>query len=275
MLSQLRYVSASGIAAELDGPVTWSQGALGARGREWDYVLGYRDAYNVVRPARAVDIEVWTQAAEADRLRRILDADAAAGTPGELIAEGKWHQRAMCVASDARAFFAGNVNLQLTVLLLDGAWWAVEGVDFMPDDGEGAGEYLDYPHDYEYDYMESITSGSIDTGLLASSPVHLVVYGPATNPAVTIGGNRYQVNVTVPAGGHLTVDGRAKTIVLTTQGGTSSDQFAAGVRGSGQGGGSYIFEPVAPGEQPVAWDGSFGFELGWYDEEGEPPWSRS
>lgn len=275
MAKDLRYVSATGAVVELDGPVTWSQGALDARGREWEYALGYRDAYNLTRPARAVTLEVWTNPAEADNMRRVFDADVANSTPGELIAENVWHQRALVTASQARSAFAGNIGLQLTVLLLDGAWWAVKAIEFAPDDGSEAYEFLDYPYDYDYDYSRASSSKTVDTGLLVASPVRIIIYGPATNPYVVAGGNRYQVDVNVPSGGYLVIDGRAKTIELVAQNGTATDVFAAGVRGSGEGGGSYIFENVAPGEQPVSWDGSFGFDFGWYDEEGEPPWSRS
>ena len=41
----------------------------------------------------------------------------------------------------------------------------------------------------------------------------------------------------------------------------------------GQGGGEYIFQPASPGTHEVEWDRSFGFDLTWYEEEGEPPWS--
>ena len=135
--------------------------------------------------------------------------------------------------------------------------------------------YLDYAYDYEYDYYVSSSDTSVETSVLTPSNIKLTIYGAATNPAITIGGNVYQVNTTVPSGGYLTVDGREKTIVLTLANGTTQNAFADGVRGTGAGGGSYIFEPIKSGLQSVSWDGSFGFDLGWYEEEGEPPWSLS
>lgn len=135
--------------------------------------------------------------------------------------------------------------------------------------------YLDYPHNYEYDFQATSSTGSITPSVLTPSDVYLVVYGPAVNPYVIVGGNRYQVNVTVPAGGYLTVDGRKKSILLTLADGTVQNAFSSGVRGSGAGGGTYIFERVPAGTSQVTYDGSFGFDLGWYEEEGEPPWSQS
>lgn len=135
--------------------------------------------------------------------------------------------------------------------------------------------FLDYPHNFSYDFSKIAAAGSIESSVLSPSDVHLVIYGPAVNPYIIVGDNKYQANVTVPSGGYLTVDGREKTIVLTLADGTTQNAFSYGVRGGGQGGGTYIFEPVPPGVQEVTYSGSFGFDLGWYEEEGEPPWSLS
>lgn len=135
--------------------------------------------------------------------------------------------------------------------------------------------FLDYPHDYEYDYLARSAAAQIETSVLTPCDVLLTIYGLCDNPSITIGGNRYQVNCGVPANAYLTIDGREKTITVTLEDGTVVNVFADGVRGSGQGGGEYIFEPIQPGVQAVGWDGSFGFDLGWYEEEGEPPWSQS
>ena len=135
--------------------------------------------------------------------------------------------------------------------------------------------YLDYPHNYPHDYQATSSTADVTPSVLTPSDVYLAVYGPAVNPYVIVGGNRYQVNVTVPSGGYLVVDGRDKTINLTLADGTVQNVFSSGVRGGGAGGGSYIFERVPAGTSEVTYDGSFGFDLGWYEEEGEPPWSQS
>ena len=134
--------------------------------------------------------------------------------------------------------------------------------------------YLDYPHDYQYDYMESSSSTEITTSVLTPSDVRITIFGAVSNPYIIVGDNRYQVNVNVPAGGYLVIDGRDKTITLTLADGTQQNAFGYGVRGSGMGGGAYIFEPIKGGAQSVQWSGAFGFDLAWYEDEGEPPWSR-
>ena len=108
------------------------------------------------------------------------------------------------------------------------------------------------------------------------APLRFIIYGPAVNPAIRIGGNWYKAEVTVPEGGYLVVDPLAvpRSVTLVNMDGSTLDVFAKASRGGGLGSGEYIFQPASPGTHEVDWSGSFGFDLTWYEEEGEPPWSR-
>ena len=99
--------------------------------------------------------------------------------------------------------------------------------------------------------------------------------GPVIDPSVRIGGNLYRVDVVVPEGGRLVVDPLAspRSVTLVNADGSTVDAFSKARRGDGLGGGEYIFQPAPPGANEVGWDRSFGFDLTWYEEEGEPPWS--
>ena len=76
-------------------------------------------------------------------------------------------------------------------------------------------------------------------------------------------------------GGYLVVDPLAtpRSVTLVAADGSTTDAFAKARRGNGSGSGEYIFQPASPGVHEVEWDRSFGFDLTWYEEEGEPPWS--
>ena len=273
MMDRFAYIPAStGTPLNMDGGASFVGTAKGVRSRSWSYELGYRDLVSANRPAREVEITLHTDFDAANDLRRAADADVAARTPGTFVAEGEWKQRGYIVESMPDYIAWGKLGTKLKALLVDGAWWRLQTREFAIPDAEGEYTFLDYAYDYPYDYTPNLANTSVETSVLTPCDVHLVIYGAAVNPYVIIGGNTYQVNVTVPAGGYLTVDGREKTIELTLADGTVQNAFAYGVRGSGQGGGSYIFEPIQAGEQDVQWLGTFGFDLGWYEEEGEPPW---
>lgn len=274
MIENLEYAPGIGTSPiRLNGLSAVAGAAFGLRSREWGYDLGYRDLVNAMRPARTVSADLVSNYETANTLRRAADADVAARKPGTFVFRNEWRQRGYIFAAQPKKAKNGWLSTDLTIALLDGAWWRLVVKTFMMDTS-GGGDYLDYPHDYPFDYQIS-TSAIITPSVLTPSDVYLVVYGPAVNPYIIVGGNRYQVNVSVPAGGYLVVDGREKTIMLTLADGTVQNVFSSGVRGSGAGGGSYIFEQIPAGTNEVTYDGSFGFDLGWYEEEGEPPWSLS
>lgn len=264
-----------GQSVQLDGPTSFVGTAENLRSREWQYELGYRDLVSATRPAREVDVKFYAQFADADAFRRVADADVVAGTPGTFLAQNEWRQRGYVLASQPNSIHYGNLATDLKIALLDGAWWRLVVKEFLPPDEDGADVYLDYPYDYPYDFMQTSRTESIESGVLTPSDVYLIIYGPAVNPYIICGGNKYQVNVTVPSGGYTIIDGRDKTIITTLADGTQRNDFAYGVRGGGQGSGTYIFEQIPAGVQEVTYSGSFGFDLGWYEEEGEPPWSLS
>ena len=275
-MNQLEYLPGiAGQSVQLDGPSAFVGIAEEMRSREWDYDLGYRDLVTATRPARTVDVTFHADYETADYLRRVADADVMARTPGTFVAQNEWKQRGYILASDVDDIHYGRLSTGLKIALLDGAWWRRVVRSFMPSGSGGGDTYLDYPHDFPYDYQAASSTADVTPSVLTPSDVYLVVFGPAVNPYIIVGGNRYQVNVSVPAGGYLVADGREKTIMLTLADGTVQNVFSSGVRGSGAGGGSYIFEKVPAGTSEVTYDGSFGFDLGWYEEEGEPPWSQS
>ena len=274
-MNKLEYIPAAldADSVNMDGGGSFVGTANNIRSRAWAYKLGYRDLATANRPAREVDVDFQTDYATADAFRRAADADVMAKTPGMFVAQGEWKQRGYVLSSVPQYIHYGRLGTKLKIALLDGAWWRLQSREFLAPDADGSYQFLDYPHDYEYDYTPNLATTSIQTSVLTPCDVRLTIYGAASNPYVIIGGNTYKVNVTVPAGGYLVIDGREKTITLTLADGTQQNAFQYGVRGTGLGGGSYVFEPIQAGEQDVQWLGTFGFDLGWYEEEGEPPWT--
>lgn len=274
-MSQLRYEpSVGGGPIELDGDGAHVGVAAELRSRSWAHELTKNDVTALARRSRSVKLEFVGSFEAADRLRRAADLDLEARQPGQMVAQGEWRQRAYVTAQEVDNAAFGNVFASLEVALLDGAWWRTVEVPFVITEDIDGGAFLDFPHGYEFDFGRPAVSQSVDVAASVSCPVLLTVYGPAFNPYVIVGANRYQVNVTVPDGSRLVVDGMAKRITMIARDGAETDCFGSGVRSTGEGGGAYVFEKLKPGEQQVAWDNSFGFDLGWYEFESEPPWTR-
>lgn len=278
-MHRMHYVSSSGERVDLDGGGIFVGTAAGIRSREWSYELSWRGAYGISRDAREATVDAVLSAAAADRLRRLADRDMSLGAPGRILVDGEWYQRAYIPKSEtSRVFGRRGIAAALTVLLLDGSWRREVSQEFYAREDEDASG-LDFPHDFEYDYGGSAASRSVTVDGLLPADVKLTIFGPASSPRVTVTQgsftNVYSADVEVPGGSKLVIDGSSfpKSIQLVGTYGETEDRFADGMRGEGAGSGSYCFEKLRPGTSSVSWDGSFGFTMTHYQEEGEPPWS--
>ena len=270
--SHLTYTGSTGEVVSLDGDLVYVGAGLGIRGRSWTYTLGRRGISGQYRAARECDLTVdFLSLTEADRARGIFDRDVSLGSPGTLESDG-WEQQAYIVESEPSDRYRGWVRADLTVVLLEGAWSTEHTSRFMPS--TNANDYgKAYVYGYPYDYGPPAPARSIEVPGTVAGPFRLVVWGRAVQPSITIGGNVYAFDVTVPAGGYLLVDTlRDPVVELVTADGIRADAFDSARRGGGLGSGSYAFEPIAPGAQLVSWDDSFGFDLTVYQQEGEIPW---
>ena len=273
----LDYVSGyDGSTVQLDAGSLHVGTAEDLRGREWSYTLRHRGISGAVRSSREASVELASiDPAQLDRARHIFDRDVQTGAGGELVYAGEWRTAALVVSSAPSTIFGRFAVAKLGIVLADGVWRRSHEMHVpMPSAVAGDGG-LDYPHDYPYDYARPEPPKSVKASEWGESAVGLRIYGPATNPAVTIGGNSYQVMREVADTERIEVDGLHRTVELVTLYGERINVAADAVRGRGAGCGSYIFQPLPPGESPVASDGSFAFDVIWYDEEGEPPWSLS
>lgn len=269
----LEYVcGTNGESIGFAGPV-YGETMPALRGRSWTYTTGLRGLSGVSRATRETEVTVKaTDLAELDRMRRLMDADMANGTPGTLVADGEWSASAYITKSDPQDITPHLVSTTLTVVLLEGVWRRETTTAYNP---ATLADYddLDYPYDYEHDWSPSLLANTAGNPALSPMPCRLTVYGPATDPEITIGGNVYSVDCDIPSGAYLVIDGLARTIRLTTLDGDVIDHFADGRRGSGLDGGEYCFQPLPAGEAEVSWDGGYGFDLTVIEERGEPPWS--
>lgn len=243
----------------------------GLHGWRTSYELTLRNLSGARRESRERTVDcAFSTKAEADRARRVFSADVLSATPGTFSYDGV----------SARGYVTGfdissqliPIRGQLTVVVLEDVWRTERTYPFEMG-YSGDSEWLNYPHGYPYDFGPPPPEQGVDVPGYGAHPVRLTVYGPASNPYVIIAGNRYQVDVNVPSGGYLVVDGVSKTVEVVTQGGERTSAFDKALRGSGEGSGEYAFERVPSGYSAVSWPNSFGFDLTVYDEDGEPPWT--
>lgn len=263
-MREIEYLSASGDAHQLDDPMIALVGTgAGVRGWRWGYTVGSDDLEAVRRGPYEASLTFSLPSMDAARvLLDAFDADMA-GEPGRLRVDTGWTQRVRVPKGDVSAVNSdGSVVIDATVVLLDGAWGRTVTEEFLPKDLAPDTD-LDLPADAPYDLGATRRTASITVPGPVPCPVRLTVWGQAVRPRITVGGNLYAFEATVPTGSRLVADatGRRKTIEIISDMGDAVDAFDAGVRGTGPGGGSYCFEPLPPGELAVSYDGTFGATL--------------
>lgn len=274
MPNQARYIASNGEVVELDGPTTWIGTAEQILGDEWSYTLGYRDISGVTRDAKEVEVEAcFKNNEEANRLRLLRNMDIRNGTPGTLEVKGLI-QRAYIVKSTPSEITRTHHRETLTIVLLDGMWGKWTGSEFWPTESDPDTEYLDLPTDVLFDVMPPSALDYLTNESDIPAPFKLTIYGPCVNPYITIGDNRYEIIANIPDGARVEVNSQEfpRTITLISAIGDRTDLFSAGTRGEGEGSGEYIFEPIKPGYNSVAWPGGFGFDLEWYEQKEVPEW---
>lgn len=247
------------------------------RGDSWDYKTGYRDLSYAVRKARKESVAVaMLDLADADALRLAADADLSAMSPGTLDFDG-WTQRCYIAGMELKTRTRGAATVGLEVVLLDGVWRKKDYWEFRPGAGSGTvGTAHGYAYGYAYGYPYSEeTSREIEVASIVASPFRIIVYGPAVRPSVTVGQNRYQVSTDVPDGGYLLIDSIEGTVTKVAKNGYCTNCLPDAVLGGGVGSGNYIFEDVPAGMSTVSYDGSFGWDLEVYREDGAVPWTSS
>lgn len=276
-----------------DGSVTYLEGngvflceALAIRGHAWEYSLSYRNALNMNNPARKTSVDVVFSSLSAwDNFRHICDVDVKNKRAGTLVIhptvkgskiEGGWRQHAYITQFSPSSVSPSHVTGQLEILLLDGCWKREHVVRL--DDTErvdNRADFLDFEHDFLYDLLPPKTERLVHNNFShAPSPIKIVVYGPCSTPEIKLKGNTYKVNMDVPDGAKLIIDGSTypKSVMLEFADGVIESVFDKAERGQGKGSGSYIFEEISSGNARIEWNGCTA-DVYYYDVESEPPWN--
>ncbi len=129
-------------------------------------------------------------------------------------------------------------------------------------------EFLDYEHDYNYDYTMPYGGDVIwKVDHYAPCEYEMVIYGPCVDPRVVINGHIYQVFATLDENDYAKINSRENSVVQYLANGTQRDLYDYRVKITGS-----LFEPISPGNVRVVWSGEFGFDLTLFCERSEPRW---
>ncbi len=206
-----------------------------------------------------------------DNLYDVIEYDVVNNASGKLMTENGWYFPCIITANSKSDWEKALTNqfIDLTAVSALNSWILPVTFEFYAGGKTSAQDaFLDYKYDYDYDYTPNLVGvGKLVLNHVDKCNFQLIIFGPVTNPRITIAGHIYQVNTTIEEGEYLTVDSRDNTIVLTQKSGTKINQYDLRYKNS------TVFEPILPGNSEVNWNGSFGFTLTIYEQRSEPRWS--
>lgn len=215
-----------------------------------------------------VGMESYKQAY--DHLMEIFDEDIIDETAGKLYIDD-FYMRCFITDGDPVYFVPGlDMCTYKFKLASEYPFWIHEEFRSFPPISSGSEEeesYLDYEHDYPYDYTMPYGGDVIwNVDHYAPCEFLMTVFGPAVDPRVVINGHPYQIYTTLDANEYLQIDSRANTVVKYLANGIQQDIYDYRAKRES------VFDPITPGNISVVWSGEFGFDITLYCERSEPKW---
>ena len=209
---------------------------------------------------------------ERERSFRILEADVVAGELGTLSFHG-YDLTCMPVSTALDMWwFDDGIEERAVTLVAPRPFWSRDVLTPFPIAERGSSEeWLCLPCDLPIDLGAPAPARVIDVDTVGPAEWRWVVHGPATNPYVTIAGNRYEVDATVPDGSTLVLDTRDRTVMIVAPDGSAVNAFSSRKRGI-EGSGSYAMARIPRGTHQVFSSGAFAFDVVVHDERTEPAW---
>lgn len=212
-----------------------------------------------------------------DTIYELAEQDILENKPGRLSLSG-WYIDCFITACSFDNYYFDERFCEMDLdLVIPKPGWIKEvltefDVDALSPQAENG--FLDYPFDFPFDFKPPQASKILRNDAMAPCDFLIRIEGPATNPSVNIGGNLYQVNVSVPDGGRLEINSREHTIELFDKYGNVTNCFNDRLKGNVESG-NYIWQPIPTGVSNVAWDNTFKFFVVLYHLRSTVPWIRS
>lgn len=248
---------------------------------EWDYeavtnpaggkIYGFKKAISKRSMTLSIGARDWASYADAiNHLHRVTEADVLTLSPGRLYVE-KSYLTGYVVSSNKTEWEPGYTALDNDLTFVtEYPFWCTEStymlyVNRFPEDVEDY-PFLDYPHDYPYDYYIYQANMPLVNSHYAPTDFEMTFYGPCSHPYIYVGGNMYLVNAVANDNERIVINSKSRTVVLVESKGARINLF------SKRGKEHDIFKKIPKGDNQVQWGGLFDVVVTLFKERSEPEW---
>lgn len=232
---------------------------------EWDYEISRNSidfSEEVIKKTIPVTIIGEKRHEYANKLFEVIDKDVREGIAGQLIV-GEYRIDGYFYGQEASKYSNGKI-IRINLVFISTSRWVKEELhNFRKELPET--DFLDFDYDHDYDYKPEIDYSHIRNSDYVASDFDLKIYGPCTDPEITIGGHLYAVeNIEVGEGEYVEINSLDKTITLVSATEVENVFFARNKD-------SYIFEKIPAGTSEVDYN-ELDFDLILYLKRGAPKW---
>ena len=246
----------------------------------WEYLAtnrpsGFGGRVTFSRPVQEKTITVGIRGrtasefdANAAALMALTEQDIISNKPGKLYLGDQYLTCYLAVSSAVSVYSRrGNFVMKELKIVVTEPFWHTESLyQFLVGAPEAVADPKRYDLRYPYRYIATSSSGTITNLHYADCPMIITVYGAATNPSITIGGNIYSVTASVSAGQRIVINQINRTIVSMAADGSTTNLFDYRDKDND------IFTSLSPGTQTVVYDGAFSFDIIAIQQRSEPTW---
>lgn len=273
-MTTIIYKASSGNQYNLQTDGSWIKEAnfhawsFTARGTDLQY--GQRVSSFAKEPATYTTTLIFhgtiqERAQKINKLHEEFENDIRTLSPARLV-WGSWYIDCYIIASSTTPETVAWTTNEIEVFCPRPFWVKQEKKSFIASDEPPQSQtFLDYEYDYEYDYfLGAIGTENWVREFPFASDFQMYVYGPVSNPRITINGYAYQVFDTLAASEYMIIDSLNHTVTKFASNGTQASIFD--LRNKAQS----VFEKIPGGTLTLNWTGLFGFDLIIFDERSEP-----
>ncbi len=198
-------------------------------------------------------------------LQALTEPDIIAKMPGKLWVNGQYLPCYIYASTLALYSRKGNfAEKEWSILATKPFWHTETTLRFSPDVGTIEGGKR-YPLRFPYRYGTGYSNQTLYNLHYAETPIKLVIFGPVSDPSITIAGHTYSVTAELLENERIEVDQIYHTIVKIDASGTQYNLFNARDKEND------IFQAVPAGSSKVVF-ANMTFEITMIQRRSEPKW---
>lgn len=201
-----------------------------------------------------------------NKLFEVCEKDVLAIKHGKIVI-GDYYMECYVIESKKTECSLENGYLKLKIkITTDRPYWVKETKTTFGYNIFSEGINLDFNNDFPYDYTSNMLGKELNNTGFVPVNFKMLIYGPAENPSVNIGGHTYTVNTSVAKNEYLLIDSITKTVLLKHTDGSETNCYDLRDRTS------YVFEKIPAGTSLLSITGDFKFDVTLLEERSEPKW---